>query len=331
MHDTSYPIGIVGGGAVGTILAAHFERAGRRTILVECGDRYEKLASDGIQVTGLVNVAAKPSHLARRLEDLPEAKRQEPRLWCICTKTWSLHALLPSLQRLLPATARVLSVQNGLGAESMLATVLGSHRVACAAVNFAGGCARDGASVRMVWFNPPNYVGVCEGSNENAVEIAALLTNAGLSAEATSSEQLKKRLFHKTALNAGLNALCAVSGTTMQQAMSMPHTRSLARTLLEEVFAVGRALGHDFGSDALTHAMTYLDRGGDHRPSMAVDLERKNPTEIEFINGRIVELAQAFPKISVPANRFVTSLVVTQEVLNGTRAPTEIPTYLHHA
>jgi 2-dehydropantoate 2-reductase len=331
MREASQPIGVIGAGSVGTILAAHFEASGRRTVVVECGSRHDQVKTDGLRVTGSLLVSAKPWRVARTLEELSETDRVAPWLWCVCTKTWSVPSLLPSLRRWLPPSARVLSVQNGMGAEDMLAGTLGPHRVACAAINFAGGIADDGVSTRLSWFNPPNYVGVCSGEDRTAEDAATLLTQAGLPTEAVSSDQIRQRLFYKTVLNVGLNALCAVTGITMGEAMGMPHTRALARTLVEEALAVGQALGHDFGPDAIGQAMRYLDRGGDHKPSMAVDLERKAPTEIDFINGKIVALANDHPDVCVRANQFLASLVVTREVRNGTRRAEDIPAYLRDA
>jgi 2-dehydropantoate 2-reductase len=331
MREASQPIGVIGAGSVGTILAAHFEASGRRAVVVESGPRYDQVKTNGLRITGSLQMSATPWRVARTLEELSDADRAAPWLWCVCTKTWSVPSLLPSLRRWLPPSARVLSVQNGMGAEDILAGTLGAHRVACAAINFAGGVANDGVSMRMSWFNPPNYVGVCSGEDRTADEAATLLTEAGLPTEAVSSDQIRQRLFYKTVLNVGLNALCAVTGITMGEAMGMPHTRALAQMLVEEALDVGRALGHDFGPDALDQAMRYLDRGGDHKPSMAVDLERKAPTEIDFINGKIVELAHAHPELCVRANRFLASLVVTREVRNGTRSVEGIPAYLRDA
>ncbi len=328
MREASQPIGVIGAGSVGTILASHLEASGHRTIVVECGNRHDTVMTDGLRVTGALRMTAKPWRVARTLEELSDADRAAPWLWCVCTKTWSVPSLLPSLQRWLPSSARVLSVQNGMGAEDMLAGTLGPHRVACAAINFAGGIADDGISVRLSWFNPPNFVGVCLGEDRAAEEAAAVLTKAGLRTEAVSSDQIRQRLFYKTVLNVGLNALCAVTGITMGEAMGMPQTRALAQMLVEEALDVGRALGHEFGPDAVEQAMRYLDRGGDHKPSMAVDLERKAPTEIEYINGKIVALASAHPGLCVRANRFLTSLVVTREVRDGTRRVEDVPAYL---
>ena len=52
------------------------------------------------------------------------------------------------------------------------------------------------------------------------------------------------------------------------------------------------------------------------------------PTEIEYINGKIVKIGRMFNNIDVDLNMFFTSAIVTQEIRNGTRDEEDIPDYL---
>jgi ketopantoate reductase len=74
--------------------------------------------------------------------------------------------------------------------------------------------------------------------------------------------------------------------------------------------------------------MGYLDKGGDHHPSMTTDLQGKRATEIEFINGKILELGQQFKGLNLDVNRVMVSLIMSMEVRNGTREPGNFPEYL---
>ena len=116
----------------------------------------------------------------------------------------------------------------------------------------------------------------------------------------------------------------------MKQAMTYGHTRSLAREVVCEGLAVGAALGYFYGENALEQGMRYLDAGGDHRPSMWVDLQNRTHTEIEYINGRICKAGQKFKGLDVSANRYLTSTIVTLEMMAGIREPGDVPDYLIH-
>jgi 2-dehydropantoate 2-reductase len=142
---------------------------------------------------------------------------------------------------------------------------------------------------------------------------------------------MKKAAFFKTILNSSLNALCAAHGLTMNQAMRLKHTRRTARMLLREGLTVAGLVGYTYGEDAIDKCLDYLEEGGDHYPSMWFDLRDQKPTEIEFINGKIVKIGHMFKDVDVDLNMFFTSAIVTQEITNGTRDEDDIPEYLIEA
>jgi len=195
-------------------------------------------------------------------------------------------------------------------------------------VNFAGNVNEKGA-VSVNFINPPNLVGPASGGVVWwAGGAEELLTNAGLETVQVSHHEIRKAAFFKTILNSALNALCAAHGLTMSRAMGLKHTRRTARVLLREGLTVGGLVGYHFGEDALDQCLEYLKAGGDHYPSMWFDLKNRRPTEIEFINGKIVKIAHMFNHVDVDLNLFFTSAMVTQEIKNGTRDEDDIPEYL---
>jgi 2-dehydropantoate 2-reductase len=183
----------------------------------------------------------------------------------------------------------------------------------------------------MQWFNPPNYLAPVEAPGSPLLgSLAGDLSAAGLTTEPVDAGQIRKKAFLKAILNAGLSALCASSGITMRQAMTWPHTRALAARLVREGLGVAAAEGFHYGDEALETCMCYLDQGGDHMPSMWYDLANKTRTEIDYINGQIARIGLAREGVDVRANVLIASLVVTQEIKSGARAPNDIPEYLTH-
>ena len=100
--------------------------------------------------------------------------------------------------------------------------------------------------------------------------------------------------------------------------------------LVKEGLTVAASVGYYYGEDAMERCMNYLDGGGNHMPSMWNDLNAGNPTEIEYLNGKIVKLGMMFKGMDVGANTFFTAQVITQELKAGTRSPDDIPKYLQH-
>jgi ketopantoate reductase len=99
--------------------------------------------------------------------------------------------------------------------------------------------------------------------------------------------------------------------------------------LLREGLTVAGLVGYNYGEDTLDRAVKYLEGGGDHYPSMWFDLKHRRPTEIEYINGKIVKIGRMFNDVDVDLNMFFTSAIVTQEIRNGTRPEDDIPDYLY--
>ena len=113
-----------------------------------------------------------------------------------------------------------------------------------------------------------------------------MMTAAGL--ETKEHSDVKEVVWEKTILNSTLCSICAVTGQTMKEAMENPHTLDLVVKVLKEGLAVAKADGYDFGDKALTRFVSYLKKGGAHKPSMLIDVERRRPTEVDFMSGAIV-------------------------------------------
>ncbi len=325
---TGKPIAVIGAGPVGSIVAAHLSSIGQEIMLVECAEeRLEQLQEHGLAVTGKVHIETQLPFLLKSIDDL---KRIPLTALFICTKAWALKTLLPQLAAVVDPNTPVISFQNGIGPEDEIADYFPRENVSRAVVNFAGGVPADGGPVVMQWFNAPNYIAPLDGGTAGVLPIIEKLTVAGLSTEMVSSHEIKKKVFFKTILNSALNALCASTGITMRQAMGMPHTRNLANMLIREGLSVGSAVGYYYGESSLQFCNKYLNEGGDHLPSMWRDLERGLPTEIEYMNGKIVQIGMMFKNVDVDVNIFFTSMIVTQEIKSGVRGADDIPEYLTH-
>jgi 2-dehydropantoate 2-reductase len=319
-------IAVLGAGPVGTILAANFAKAGKEVLLIESYDkRCEMLKQHGLSIIGKQEVSAR----AKMVRSVDELKDVPIDALFICTKTWTLKSILPALAEVLDPEALVVSSQNGIGPEDDVAQYFSKERVARAIINYAGGLIKDTGAVTMQWFNPPNYLGPLDEKTAPRLEqLSGVLNQAGLTTQTIPECETRKLSFFKTILNSALNALCAASGITMRQAMTYRHTRNLARMLLREGLTVGAAVGYSYGESSMETCMRYLDAGGDHLPSMWTDLQRGCPTEIEYINGKIVKIGSMFKHCNVDVNRFFTAAIITQEIKSGVREPGDIPEYL---
>jgi 2-dehydropantoate 2-reductase len=304
-------IGIIGLGPVGSILAAHLIHSGENVVVEDAMPNILlKIKKDGLNVSGIAELAVKADKVANSLDELAQFK---PEIVFIVTKACYLKPLLVELKQVYTRNMKIVSFQNGLGNEQFIAENLVIDTVYRVVINYAGNLLSPGNTV-MNWFQPPNYVGVLQRgeckTDETTKQIADILTAAGLRTE--ESRNIMRHVWEKNILNSALCSICAVTGQTMAEAMQYTHSRNIAIQLLEEGLKVAEADGYDFGSDALTKFTAYLEKGGAHKPSMLIDVENKKPTEVDFMSGAIARYGQKY-NVPTPVNSIFTDLLKTIE------------------
>ena len=143
-----------------------------------------------------------------------------------------------------------------------------------------------------------------------AEALAKVLSDVGLPTERT--DQITNMVWRKSILNAAMSPVCAVTGMTMSKAWRDPLVFETVDSLLKEGIRVARANEIALGSDFYPYGLKYLGGAGDHKPSMLVDIESNNRTEVDFLNGKIVEYGER-AGIPTPANKMIRSFVKALE------------------
>jgi 2-dehydropantoate 2-reductase len=139
-----------------------------------------------------------------------------------------------------------------------------------------------------------------------------MLTKAGL--KAPISTRIRNEIWLKVVGNATLNPISALTGATLVDIITSPTSRELARTLMEEVDAVARAMGAEVAV-SIEKRMDGAAAVGAHKTSMLQDLETGRPLEIDALLGAVVELADG-AGVPVPSLRVVYRLT---KLLDETR------------
>jgi 2-dehydropantoate 2-reductase len=213
---------------------------------------------------------------------------------------------------------RFVTCQNGLDNEEYLAETFGPDHVLRLIINYGGSQMGDGV-VHMSFFNPPNYIGAMTPNGELlAGTLAKMLTDAGLETRFTTD--VKRYEWEKVVLNSALNPICALTRKPMKDMMDLEPTELLAAELLREGIAVASAAGITFADDFLEHGLQYLRKAGYHRTSMHQDVLRHVPTEIHWINSKIVEWGRTH-NVRTPYNFTIAALIQGLEMESG--APEE--------
>ncbi len=309
-------VAVIGAGPVGSILAAHLANAEHEVHLVEVQTHLiEAIKEKGLQIVGVEELYVRVDETYKEIEELKGVPLDQV---YICSKAIDLPAVSRFLEELGLNGTDIVSYQNGIDNEQVIARHFPKEKVFRSVINYAGMITRPGV-VRMTFFHPPNHIGqiVPEGV-ERARELAQFQNDIGI--ETRYAECVQKEAWRKSILNAVLMPVAVTTHLTMARIMGNPELRAIVEALLKDFLEVARREGYEYGPDFHDSAIEYLATAGDHKPSMLMDFEGGRPLEIDYLNNKIQEYAE---KHDVPCayNKLLCSIIhgllINRDVVKG--------------
>lgn len=290
----SHRVAIVGPGALGCLLAASLGRIG-----VEI-----RVLDHDSQRAGLLQHSGLTLEQGERLEHFPIQATADPlrigpvALVLLCVKSPALPQTLPSLLPLLTKNTLLLAWQNGIGhlpvlqeAElpcpvALAVTSLGAHLVGPGRVRFGG----EGATSFGFLREAP------EEAKTALQETAELFRRAGL--EVRVAEDIQAQVWDKLLVNVGINALTAIHGCENGALLGNPVALRLMGAAVLEAASVAQAKGIGIAPEPVARTIAVCQATAANISSMLQDVRGKRQTEIESINGAVLEEAKL---LGIPA------------------------------
>lgn len=285
---------VVGAGALGSVLAALLHQTGKvETYLVGASPHWRKVSQEGLRFESHGGGEELLPIKTRPWTQIPALGPTD--LILLTGKATDLPRVAEMLRPKLGAGTVVFTLQNGLGVRELAGRLLG--RPVEAGVAFFG--ARSVEPGRVAFYGPGRLV-LTPGEAGQA--LGELLNGESLKCEQASD--YRQAEWSKLAVNCLANPLAGILNLPNHQLISEVLDPA-KEALLTEVKAVARAEGVEL---ELSVARFNSMLKGPNVPSLRTDIDRGRPSEIDFLNGAIVQLA-AMHGIPVPANQLVTSLI----------------------
>ena len=295
---------VIGAGPVGGIVAAFLARGGYEVTLCDVVPALIEPALDpGIIIEGTDNMQSRVAKITTHVDDL---LNDPPDVIVVTVKATAQALIASALEGFVADGRYVISWQNGIDTELALVEHLGAKSVMRAVVNF--GCVPLGpAHFRIAFHNRPHYLQELDPQSRDAANgICNVFTECGLDTHHT--DRIANMVWRKTLLNACMNPLCAVTGKTMVELILDPILFNLVDALIKEGVAVARANEFALGTDFYPYCINYIKGAGNHKPSMLQDIEAGRRTEIDFINGKVIEYGLQ-SGVPTPYNTMIRGLV----------------------
>jgi 2-dehydropantoate 2-reductase len=215
-----------------------------------------------------------------------------------------------ALRPAIGSKSRILTLQNGLGNLEIISEVLGGEKVIGGVTNLGATLVEPG-KVRHAG-KGETIIGRIDGKIPVEMRyIRELFNRAGL--DTRISKDIKSILWSKLIINAGINALTAITRLNNGRLLEFEGSRKILREAVAEATKVAKRkrikLIYD---DPLAKAEAVCEATAANISSMLADVLKRKRTEIDFINGVIVRQGQELG-ISVPVNSVLLDLVKTIE------------------
>lgn len=218
-----------------------------------------------------------------------------------------------------PDTA-VMSLQNGLGHEEILADAVGRQHV-LAGKTYAGGVMLAPGHVIAGTKDKQTFIGELDGGvTDRVTRIADALTRSGLAT--TVSTNIMGTMWDKLLINVATGALAGITRLPYGGLYAVPELRECALAAVAEGIAVATALGVKLTSENPEDAWTLASAGlpAEFKTSMLQSIEKGAATEIDFINGSVVRWG-ARAKVPTPVNQTLVACVKGIELWLAQYAP----------
>lgn len=297
-------IAMLGAGALGCSIGGTLAQAGHEVTLINRNRTHvDAINGEGLRMRTAqgertVRVRAATNARGLGIQDL------------VIVLVKSFHtreAMAGALELVGPATV-VMSLQNGLGHEDMLADLVGRERL-LAGKTYVGGVLLAPGHILAGVAGKETLIGELDGRlTPRALAIVEAFNAAGLAT--TVSDNILGVIWDKLLVNVATGAVAAITRLSYGPLYQLPDIEAIAIAAVQEAMDVARACGVPLTTADARAAWSRAGAGlpADFKTSMLQSLEKGSVTEIDFINGAVVRRGERCG-VATPVNRTLAACV----------------------
>ena len=319
-------IAVMGAGAMGSAFGGYLAMAGHDVVLVDV--RQECVDAIGVQGGLMLELPGGEQRLVVLRAATGTDGLGHLDLVIVLTKAYATANAARMLAGAVSDDTWVVTLQNGIGNDRVLAAVLGATRVVAGTTTVGAEQLRPGATTvapSTASGDTVTYLGMPAGLDADGgpaaeagsvggagvAAVAEVLSAAGIPAVVLPSAD--EAVWTKVALAAPMASISAVLGWTVSAVYENEQTRLLLRTLFDEIMAVAAAASISLDPGTVWGYCEHTwQTVGPHMTSMAVDIREGRRTEIDALNLEVARVGDAVG-VAAPANRAVGLLVAARE------------------
>jgi len=301
-------ISIVGTGAMGSVYAGRFGKAGHEVWAIDVWQAH----LDAIERGGLTVSGASGSFVVENLHTgRTPADAGACDVWIVATKAADVETVAAAIEPQLQPDSIVMAFQNGLGSGERVARHVPAEQVVVGIAEGFGASIPEPGHVHHEGMRLIRIGELQGGLTERVRRLGATWRAAGFNVRAF--EDVHLMIWEKFLCNVTLSAPCAAFDVTVGELMTNPEAWAVALGCMLEAHRVAIAKGIEFPfADPVRYVTEFAATIPNASPSMRLDLLARRRSEIDVINGQVVELSREFG-FEAPYNDTLCAIVRERE------------------
>ena len=303
-------IAIVGTGAMGSVYAGLLGKAGHEVWAIDTRrDHIDAIANSGLTVSGASGTYVVDNlHVGRSPRDAGRCDA-----WVIATKAAAVEEVAAAIAPLLQPASVVMAFQNGLGAGERVARHIPDQHILIGVAEGFGSSTPEPGHVHHEGMRLIRIGEMHGGITDRLERIEDEWRNAGFNVRAFADVNLM--IWEKFLCNVTLSAPCAAFDVTVGELMANSEAWKVALGCASEAYRLAVAKGIRFSfDDPLSYVSEFAATIPNASPSMRLDHLARRPSEIDAINGQVVELSKALG-LEAPYNETLCAVLRYRESL----------------
>ena len=283
---------VFGAGAIGSLYGAKLSKCNDVT-LVARREHANAVNKNGLQIVGLENAVYKLKAIAKI------SRIEEDTLIVLTTKVQDSEKAINPIKNLIRKDTIILCLQNGLYSENVVKKIVGNKCLVLRAVtNFGAIFAKPG----VIDYKMQSYTSI--EKSPKSKDIAENFVKCGLNGYV--SKNIKHDVWKKVIFNCIINPLTAILRVENKNICD-EKLNPLNKLIIKECLEVAEKDGISFDFDFLA-ALHDEFKSSSNISSMQQDLLKGKKTEIDYLNGAVVELGRKY-KIECPVNKALAEII----------------------
>jgi 2-dehydropantoate 2-reductase len=281
-------IAMMGSGGIGGYFGGRMAAAGADVTFVARGRHLAAIRENGLRIE------------SRNMGDVtisPATATDDPTTVgpvdyvIVGVKLWDTKDVGKSILPMLGPETAILSLQNGVDCDDILAPIVGRERL-ISGVAFIASSIGEPGTIRHIGTMQRIVMGEPGGKNSpRVVALQNMMVKAGITAEI--SDDIQRTLWEKFVFLVGLSSTTTLMRTTLGPIRSNRESREFLFNVMRETVAVGREWGVDLPADFADTRLPFADGlPADMTSSMHHDYEAGNRLELPWLAGTVVRLGR---------------------------------------